>query len=98
VFAEEAPSQYPSAVIPLSHPVKDGHILFASPLVRRLANKYGLKVESLTGTGPGGRIVRKDVESAAFSEPNPGVAPQGSLEVIPPDPARWQKSSAQSGP
>jgi pyruvate dehydrogenase E2 component (dihydrolipoamide acetyltransferase) len=37
---------------------------FASPLARRLAKESGLAVEELTGTGPGGRIVRRDVEAA----------------------------------
>jgi pyruvate dehydrogenase E2 component (dihydrolipoamide acetyltransferase) len=37
---------------------------FASPLARRLAAESGLLVEDLVGTGPGGRIVRRDVEAA----------------------------------
>jgi pyruvate dehydrogenase E2 component (dihydrolipoamide acetyltransferase) len=37
---------------------------FASPLARRLASESGLLVEQLVGTGPGGRIVRRDVEAA----------------------------------
>ena len=37
---------------------------FASPLARRLAKESGLTIEELTGTGPGGRIVRRDVEAA----------------------------------
>ena len=38
--------------------------VFASPLARRLAHEAGLRVEDLSGTGPGGRIVRRDVERA----------------------------------
>jgi pyruvate dehydrogenase E2 component (dihydrolipoamide acetyltransferase) len=34
-----------------------------SPLVRRLAAERGLDLATVTGTGPGGRIVRRDVES-----------------------------------
>jgi pyruvate dehydrogenase E2 component (dihydrolipoamide acetyltransferase) len=37
---------------------------FTSPLARRLAAESGLLVEDLVGTGPGGRIVRRDVEAA----------------------------------
>jgi|1186.fasta_scaffold05672_3 pyruvate dehydrogenase E2 component (dihydrolipoamide acetyltransferase) len=37
---------------------------FASPLARRLATEAGLLVADLVGTGPGGRIVRRDVEAA----------------------------------
>jgi pyruvate dehydrogenase E2 component (dihydrolipoamide acetyltransferase) len=41
-----------------------GQRLFTSPLARRLARDAGLAVEQLHGTGPGGRIVRRDVEAA----------------------------------
>ncbi|MDQ1663219.1 MAG: hypothetical protein QOJ68_3199 [Blastococcus sp.] len=37
---------------------------FASPLARRLARERGLELGQLVGTGPGGRIVRRDVVAA----------------------------------
>ena len=37
---------------------------FASPIVRRLARERGVELRDLTGTGPGGRIVRRDLEAA----------------------------------
>lgn len=37
----------------------------AMPLVRRLARECGIDLASLTGTGLGGRITRRDVEAAA---------------------------------
>lgn len=46
---------------------------FASPIVRRLARERGVELRSLTGTGPGGRIVRRDLENApAAAEPRSG--------------------------
>jgi 2-oxoisovalerate dehydrogenase E2 component (dihydrolipoyl transacylase) len=36
----------------------------ASPVVRRLAKEHGLELSSITGSGPGGRIRRQDVERA----------------------------------
>ncbi len=36
----------------------------ASPLARRIAGERGVDLRQVTGTGPGGRIVRVDVESA----------------------------------
>jgi pyruvate dehydrogenase E2 component (dihydrolipoamide acetyltransferase) len=36
----------------------------ASPLARRVARALGVDLEALTGSGPGGRIVRADVEAA----------------------------------
>ncbi len=37
----------------------------ASPLARRLAAEQGIDLTKIKGTGPGGRIVREDVENAA---------------------------------
>ncbi|WP_406613234.1 dihydrolipoamide acetyltransferase family protein [Candidatus Caldatribacterium sp.] len=36
----------------------------ASPLARRLAQEYGIDLATVKGTGPGGRIVKEDVERA----------------------------------
>jgi len=43
--------------------------IFASPIARRLAREAGLALESITGTGPNGRIRRRDVEAARASAP-----------------------------
>jgi pyruvate dehydrogenase E2 component (dihydrolipoamide acetyltransferase) len=59
VVAEQPPA--PAAPSPNGH----GTRIFASPLARRLAKERGLELAQLVGTGPGGRIVRKDVEAAA---------------------------------
>lgn len=45
-------------------PVQDGQRIFASPLARRLAADKGLDLTQISGTGPHGRIVKADVESA----------------------------------
>jgi pyruvate dehydrogenase E2 component (dihydrolipoamide acetyltransferase) len=37
----------------------------ASPLARRIARDRGVALDAVTGTGPGGRIVERDVEQAA---------------------------------
>ena len=39
--------------------------IFASPLARRLAKEAGLDLARVAGTGPHGRIVRRDIETAA---------------------------------
>jgi pyruvate dehydrogenase E2 component (dihydrolipoamide acetyltransferase) len=38
----------------------------SSPLARRIARENGVDLSTLTGSGPGGRIVRADVEAAAL--------------------------------
>ncbi len=45
----------------------DGHRPKASPLARRIAKEQGLDLTQLEGSGPGGRIVKADVEKAAAS-------------------------------
>jgi pyruvate dehydrogenase E2 component (dihydrolipoamide acetyltransferase) len=45
----------------------------SSPLARRMARDLGVSLESLQGSGPGGRIVAKDVQGA---KPSVAKAPQ----------------------
>lgn len=55
-----------------------GRRVFASPLARKIAAEEGVPLEGLTGTGPGGRIVRKDVEEALAGGASAGGAAAGS--------------------
>ena len=48
-------------------PTVDGRVK-ASPLARRLATEQGLELASIRGSGPGGRIVKADIEAALGSE------------------------------
>src|SRR5215470_9909892 len=65
--------------------------IFASPLARRLAKELGVDVASLNGSGPRGRIIRRDVEAAlkdAAARPRVGTAvaqmpPAGASAVQP---------------
>lgn len=47
---------------------------FISPLARRLARAAGLDIATIVGTGPHGRIVRRDVDLAVSSQPSAGAA------------------------
>ncbi len=49
--------------------------IFASPLARRLAAAKGLDLASLKGSGPNGRIVKRDVEAAPVAGAAPASAP-----------------------
>ena len=44
-----------------------GERVKASPLARRIAQEQGVDLAGLTGSGPGGRIVKADVERRAGS-------------------------------
>lgn len=45
----------------------DGSRPKSSPLARRLASEQGIELASLSGSGPGGRIVKRDIEAALAS-------------------------------
>jgi pyruvate dehydrogenase E2 component (dihydrolipoamide acetyltransferase) len=49
---------------PTAPPADDGARVKASPLARRVARDAGLDLASLKGSGPGGRIIKADVEQA----------------------------------
>ena len=57
----------PAASTPPSHPNGGGRAR-SSPLARRLASSRGLDLGTLQGTGPGGRIIRRDIDAAASTE------------------------------
>ena len=49
--------------------------MIVSPLAARMAAESGLDLRSIQGSGPGGRIIKKDIE-AALSQPKAAPAPQ----------------------
>ncbi|KDP84571.1 branched-chain alpha-keto acid dehydrogenase subunit E2 [Cupriavidus sp. SK-3] len=56
--------------------------IFASPLARRLAAQRGLDLAALRGSGPNGRIVKRDIEQAA-AVPAPASAPAAARPAAP---------------
>jgi pyruvate dehydrogenase E2 component (dihydrolipoamide acetyltransferase) len=73
--------------------VEGGERVKASPVARRLAKERGVDLSSLVGSGPGGRIVKKDVKQAAkagkaeadAASPSPSPPPEtakGEVEVV----------------
>lgn len=63
--------------------------VFASPLARKIAEEHGVSLGSLTGSGPSGRIVKKDVEAAIGNgtASAPSAAPQQSAPAASSAPA-----------
>ena len=47
-----------------ARPAQEGDAVRASPLARRLASEHGVDLHAVSGTGPGGRVVEKDVQGA----------------------------------
>jgi pyruvate dehydrogenase E2 component (dihydrolipoamide acetyltransferase) len=50
-------------------PQGGGEAQRSSPLARRLAAERGVALDALQGSGPGGRIIKRDVEAAASAAP-----------------------------
>ncbi len=78
----------PAAVTPqpqMPAPPSGGRV-FASPLARRLAKDAGIDVSRITGSGPHGRVVARDVEGAQSGKglKAPGAAPAAMHAYVPP--------------
>jgi pyruvate dehydrogenase E2 component (dihydrolipoamide acetyltransferase) len=58
----------------------------ATPAVRKLAKDLGVDLSLVTGSGPGGRVLREDVEATA--RPDAGAASNTAAEEIPISPIR----------
>lgn len=94
--AAAAPSQTQQAPPPQAPaPPGDGRVRI-SPFARKLAEQQGLNWRSLQGSGPGGRIVARDIESAIAggapaaqapapqAQPAAGAAPRATAPQAPP--------------
>lgn len=61
----DAPKAAPAAPAAAPAPVaSDGSRVFSSPLARRIAKDAGLEISAVSGSGPKGRIIKRDVEAA----------------------------------
>jgi pyruvate dehydrogenase E2 component (dihydrolipoamide acetyltransferase) len=74
---EKAPAAAAPAAVAAAPAPSPGGRLKASPLARRIAADRGLDLQAVTGTGPEGRIVLRDVETAGKQQvavPRPQAA------------------------
>ena len=63
--------------------------VFASPLVRKIALEKGIDLAGITGTGPNGRIVRRDLERFVAAHPIPApLRHESAGTLIPHTPMR----------
>jgi 2-oxoglutarate dehydrogenase E2 component (dihydrolipoamide succinyltransferase) len=84
-----APAPAPVVAAPVSAPATGNDNRLLSPVVRRLVTEHNLNVDSIAGTGPGGRITREDVldhidKIAAGSAP--AAAPAARPAAVSPAP------------
>ncbi|MGH6992966.1 MAG: pyruvate dehydrogenase complex dihydrolipoamide acetyltransferase [Caulobacteraceae bacterium] len=77
---QSKPAPEPTLSAPGPDGVDKGERLFASPLAKRLARQLGLELSKIAGSGPHGRIIRRDVEAAAGSTGRAAKAPEKAAE------------------
>ena len=73
VASPVAPVSAPSA----APPAANGGRTISSPLARRLAVERGVDLSRVAGSGPGGRVIKRDIEASGAAQ-IPGVGPQPS--------------------
>jgi pyruvate dehydrogenase E2 component (dihydrolipoyllysine-residue acetyltransferase) len=64
----------------------------ASPVARRMARELGLELGGLQGTGPGGRIVKADVEAASKGDGAQAAAAPAEAPAAEPEPEEERKA------
>ena len=84
--AAPAPKPAPAPQAAAPAPQANGHDrIFSSPLARRLAKEAGIEMGRISGTGPHGRIIARDVEEAKSGKglKAPAAAPAGAPALAP---------------
>ena len=97
--AEEPKAEEPKAEKPAATPAGStkvdnaGKVPYVTPLVRKLADKHGVDLNTIEGTGVGGRIRKQDVIAAAEG----GATATGAVEQKDSGPrARWSTKSVDA--
>lgn len=120
--AAAAPSSEPAATAeaplsatpaPAATSAADGSRIKSSPLARKVASENGVDISTLTGSGPGGRIIRADVDAADSAQPSQAAnaaaglvaaikarntgSPAPAAPVAAPAPAKAIEATAKEG-
>lgn len=91
--APKAESPKPPAPTPAAPARASGERVFASPLARRIAEQKGLNLSEVQGSGPHGRIIKRDVDGATPQAKPPASAATAAAAAAP----RPVQSLAQMG-
>lgn len=93
--AAEAPKPAETAApAPAAPKSESGERIFASPLARRIAAQNGVDLKTIKGTGPHGRIVKRDVEGAPKGAAQPAASTAAATSGVEP---RKVQTLAQMG-
>jgi pyruvate dehydrogenase E2 component (dihydrolipoamide acetyltransferase) len=98
--APEAVPEAPPSPDGTGSPARNGGgRVFASPLARRILGQAGLTTDGIRGSGPGGRIVRRDAERAVEEARRKAAAPATpSRPTAPSEPTAPTEPAAVSVP
>lgn len=86
-----APAELPESSEP-------GTRRFASPLVRKLARERGIDLATVRGSGPGGRIVRRDIDEIVGYAEGSGAVQQAVRAAAAPAPATAEPAAVAAAP
>jgi len=92
--APVAVASAPAPAVARSAPAGDHGRLFASPLARRLAAQNGIDLARVSGSGPGGRIVKADIDALLAGGSPATAAPLPAPAVAPASTAAAPRSAA----
>jgi pyruvate dehydrogenase E2 component (dihydrolipoamide acetyltransferase) len=82
----DAPPDAPPVASPAAVSTSSSGVTRSSPLARKLAAQKGIDIGAITGSGPGGRVVKNDVESfVPGATAGAAAAPAGQDVTIPVD-------------
>jgi pyruvate dehydrogenase E2 component (dihydrolipoamide acetyltransferase) len=83
IASTPTPTKTPAPTVATATNVSEGGNghgrVLASPFARKIALEKGVDLRGVTGSGPRGRIVQKDIEQAAQRAPSPAVAREDQL-------------------
>ncbi|WP_300552348.1 pyruvate dehydrogenase complex dihydrolipoamide acetyltransferase [Maricaulis sp.] len=88
-----APAQKADAKLAQAAPKPSANRVLSSPLARRIAADNQLDLSALEGSGPRGRVIKRDVE-AALAAPKPAPKPAATPAPAAPQPAAAPAASA----
>jgi pyruvate dehydrogenase E2 component (dihydrolipoamide acetyltransferase) len=80
--SEPKPSALDEQSQQASPPSRDGGRQLISPIAARMAADAGISLSSLQGSGPGGRIVKRDIEAAMTEKPHAKAAPSLPIAAL----------------
>jgi len=94
--APAAPKPAPAAAVAAKPAATGGRRLRASPVAKRIAREKGLDLTQVSGSGPSGRVVKRDIEEALSrgpvvapaarkapaAQPAPGVRPEPTVAPL----------------